>query len=138
MLAGVCWSRVLEKSDELWERSGVLYAYVARDNREILYIGKSDGTTVRQRWTRSAKEGFWDDLERQRAIFKHAVIVGEIGLEEGDRLTRELLADIESLLIKRILPWGNIQSCHSRISRPGLRVICGGDWPINKSEFRDL
>lgn len=115
--------------DPAWGQTRVLYAYLAPSDNEILYIGKADGTTVRGRWKRSAKDEFWTALERERGINRHVVIVGKIYASEGVRLTRELLADIESLLIMREQPWGNIQSTQSRISRPGLRVECSGDWP---------
>lgn len=138
MLATVHWGRIKRDSDPLWDLARGLYAYIAPNGSEILYIGKVDGTTVRNRWTRSAKESFWDDLEKKRQIRQHIVIVGEIELDEGCRLTRELLADIESLLIKRLQPWGNIQSRYSRIPRPGLRVICKGDWPLKKCKFHDV
>jgi hypothetical protein len=118
----------------LWFATRGLYAYIGPGD-EVLYIGKVDGTTVRQRWNRSGKEAFWNDLERERGIFKCGVIFGEIELETGNHLTRELLADIESLLINRVRPWGNIQSVTSRISRPGLRVICADAWPLQTREF---
>lgn len=138
MLVTVRWRRISRDSDPWWGLSRGLYAYVAPGAGEILYVGKVDGTTVRRRWPRSAKEDFWNDLERRRGIVQHAVLVGEIEVEEGRRLTRELLADIESLLINRVRPWANIQSRHSRISRPGLHVICEGDWPLRRQEFRDV
>ncbi len=125
-----------EGTHPLWSAECGLYAYVGPKS-EILYIGKVDGTTVRQRWSRSGKESFWDDLERERKIFKHAAIFGAIELETGSRLTRELLADIESLLITRVQPWGNIQSRKTRISRPGLHVRCAGSWPLRKCQFHD-
>ncbi|MBI4248986.1 MAG: hypothetical protein HY611_05740 [Elusimicrobia bacterium] len=115
-----------------------MYAYSTADLREILYIGKVDGTTIRQRWNRQAKANFWNDLEKKRKIYKHSVFAGEAGLPPNARLSMELLADIESLLIKRIAPWGNIQSRTARISRPGLRVRCLGDWPLRKREFLDI
>ena len=120
----------------LWFADCGLYAYIGPKN-EVLYIGKVDGTTVRQRWSRSGKEAFWSDLERERNIFKHAAIFGAIELELGRRLTQELLADIESLLINRVQPWGNIQCCNMRIARPGLHVRCAGSWPLVKRQFYD-
>lgn len=137
MRAVIYWSHITEDRDARWSLVRVLYAYVSQNDHEILYIGKADGVTVRQRWNRLAKENFWKDLEQVRHIFKHAVLVGEIQMDAGCRLTRELLADIESLLIKHVGSWGNIQSRNSRISRPGLRVICRGDWPLEKHEFDD-
>lgn len=138
MLVTVHWSPVSPSlADPQWKKTRCLYAYLAPDKREILYIGKADGKTLRQRWTRCAKEGFWDDLERKRGIRSHGVIEGDIELEEGSRISCELLADIESLLIARVRPWGNIQSRESRISRPGLRVKCERAWPLDKREFYD-
>jgi len=137
MLVTVRWSIAAEDSD-LWDYLRALYAYFTVDDSEILYIGKAGRQTVRERWNRSAKEGFWDALETERNIKEHVVRVGEIWLDEGRKLTRELLSDVETLLIKRLRPWGNIQSRLSRIPRPGLRVRCEGDWPIERLEFRDM
>lgn len=137
MLTTVRWRTASEDSD-LWDYRRVLYAYFDVDDKEVLYIGKADRQTVRERRTRSAKKNFWDDLEKERNIYKTIVRVGEIRLEEGHKLSRELLLDAESLLIKRLRPWGNIQSRSTRILRPGLRVRCEGDWPLNRREFHDM
>ena len=118
------------EDSDLWDYRRVLYAYFAVDDKEILYIGKAGRQTVRERRTRSAKKSFWHDLEKERNIHETIVRVGEIRLEEGRKISRELLLDAESLLIKRLGPWGNIRSRSSRISRPGLRVRCEGDWPL--------
>jgi hypothetical protein len=122
---------------ELWSLSRGLYLYGHPDEEEILYIGKVDGTTVRRRWNRSAKEGFWNTLESNRKIYEHNILIGVIELEAGKRLTGELICDVESLLIIRIKPWGNIQCQNSRITRPGLRVLCKGDWAFRKKSFSD-
>jgi hypothetical protein len=136
MLAAVRW-RIVSGDSDLWDYARVLYAYFTVDDKEILYVGKAGRKTVRERWNRSAKKQFWDDLERERNIHETIVRVGEICLCEGHKLSRELLVDVESLLIKRLRPWGNIRSSSSRISRPGLRVRCEGDWPLEKGEFYD-
>jgi len=99
---------------------------------------KPSGQPSRQRWNRSAKSGFWDDIEREREIKKHVVIVGIFVLEPRRRLTDELIADVESLLVKRIKPWGNIQNRETRISRPGMQVICKGTWFGDHKEYRDI
>jgi len=137
MLTTVRW-RMASDDSQLWDYVRALYAYFTADNKEILYIGKAGGKTVRERWNRSAKKEFWDALERERNIHEHVVRVGEIWLDEGRKLSRELLLDVESLLIKRLQPWGNIRSRSSRISRPGLRVRCQGDWPLKRREFHDV
>lgn len=127
----------LDDGDDEWQASRCLYSYLAPRTREILYIGKAWGTTIRQRWSRVSKAAFWDDLEGERGIFHHAALAGFIQLPYGDRLTHELLCDIESLLIQQVGPWGNIQSRFSRIARPGMRLRCGGDWPHHKRVFCD-
>lgn len=132
----VDWNNIGPDEDEGWEQKRCLYAYMA-DNGELLYIGKSWGKTVRQRWGRCAKEDFWRDLERERNIFRHAIVVGTIALYPGNRLTHLLLTDVESLLIHRTQPWGNIQARASRISRPGLVVHCRGDWQERQRRFHD-
>jgi hypothetical protein len=65
------------------------------------------------------------------------VIVAQF--EAAQKITRQLILDVESLLIHSIKPWGNIQSTQSRsISRPGLSVKCDGKvWPIGRRTFRD-
>ena len=105
---------------------------------EILYIGKAHGCSVRQRWKAGDKMLFWRALESERRIFEHVVLVGEICLEAGRRLTRELLSDVERLPINEIKPYGNIACIRRRIIRPGLRVTCTGAWPLSTRRFTDV
>jgi hypothetical protein len=123
------WEQITGNDDPKWGWSRVLYAYSWR--RELLYIGKAHNCTVAKRWDGADKlDGFWRDLERERSIYKHTVLVGNLALVKGARLTRELLADVESLLIIHHQPWGNIQSTRSRpIFRRGLRLRNIGHWP---------
>ncbi len=65
------------------------------------------------------------------------MIQGELELEEDRRLSSQLLADVESLLVMRLQPPGNISSTRSRIYRPGMRVKCAGDWPHRRNAFHD-
>jgi hypothetical protein len=130
--------RELKDGDDGWYADCALYAYRMVCGAKILYIGKVDDTTVQRRWNRSGKEQFWDELPHQRGIYEHVVLLGEIALARGCRLTRELVADVKSLLIKWLRHWGNIQCLNSRISRPGLRVMWKGDWPAARTEFRDI
>jgi hypothetical protein len=93
------WQRIETETDPRWLYTCAIYAYLAPREREVLYIGKADGCTVRRRWLE--KDSFWSDLERQRNIMIHDVIVADVLAHVGCRLTRELLYDVESLLI-----WG--------------------------------
>jgi hypothetical protein len=136
MKVEVHWQFLTEGHDG-WNQVRCLYAYLAPIKPEVLYIGKSWGVSVRQRWSRSGKEHFWDDLEKQRKIKSHRALLGEVALLDGQRFSHQLLCDIESLLIQSIQPWGNIQSRSSRIERPGLIVSCKGKWPGRKKIFRD-
>jgi hypothetical protein len=55
--------RFLPPEDSGWNSMRCLYAYVAPNMKEILYIGKSWG--VKARWDRTAKENFWNDLVKR-------------------------------------------------------------------------
>jgi hypothetical protein len=134
----VNWRFLKPSRDEGWNNSKCLYAYLAKGRREILYIGKSWSVSVRRRWDRYAKESFWDDLENERNMHKHYVLLGEVLLLPGKRLSQELLRDIESLLINQIDIWGNIQCRKRRINRQGLIVDCLGEWPLHKKRYIDV
>jgi len=130
--------RFLESDDDSgWSTVRCLYAYLAPDRREILYVGKTWGVTVSGRWNRTSKESFWKDLEKQRGVFKHYALLGEPRLNYAGRLSSQLLADIESLLIAAEQPWGNIQSKSTRTPRPGLAVECLGKWPGRARVYLD-
>ncbi len=131
------WHVVGDDDDPRWRYQRALYAYLAPQRREILYLGKCDGTTVRARWNYAAKAGTWDFINNDRGLRSHRLIVAEIELPGGSRLTRELLSDIESLLISRVDACANIQCRRSRIQRPGLEVRCLGAWPLEARVFRD-
>jgi hypothetical protein len=120
----------LTDDGEAWDWTCGLYAYQHARARELLYIGKADGTSIRGRWRAADKDRLWRALERDRGIHEHRVLAGAFALAPGTRLTRQLVADVESMLIFAVQPWGNIASCRSRICRPGLRVHnLGRDWP---------
>jgi hypothetical protein len=129
------WQKIDDDSQHLWDWCRCLYCYATDDN--ILYIGKAEGKSIRQRWTRSAKPDFWDFIEMELDIFEHDILVGHFWIEQNRRLTSSLIADVESLLISHVQPAGNIMCKKSRISRPGLLVTCGGDWPSKAREFYD-
>jgi hypothetical protein len=78
------------------------------------------------------------DIRKDYGIDGVRVFVGALELENGRYRTFELLADVESLLIMRLQPYGNISATMSRIARPNLRVHCIGAWPFARASFRDL
>ena len=138
LLVRLHWNFVETDDDPRWGYERAVYAYLAPRKDEILYIGKCDGTTVRARWRYGSKHGFWDYINKERLLKNHRLIVAEVELPRGKRLSRELLSDIESLLIYKTRACGNVQCATSRISRPGTEVRCLGAWPLGKRIFRDL
>lgn len=131
------WFWVEGDDDARWRHDLALYAYLAPVKPEIYYFGKCDRTSVRGRACYSAKEGAWDCINKLSKT--HRVIVAEIEVEQ--RLTRELLADIESLLIFTVQPCCNVQNTASRgkHSRPGMRVECKGSaWPLSKRVYWEI
>ena len=131
------WAHVGDDDDPRWRYERALYAYLAPRRAEILYLGKCDGTTVRARWRYEAKKGAWDFINNDRGLRSHCLIVADIELPTGRRLSRELLGDIESLLINRIKMCANVQCRGSRIQRQGLEVMCLGAWPLATRVYRD-
>src|SRR2546426_872214 len=104
------WARIDEDVDPLWQESQCLYAYADSDTGELLYIGKADYQTVRQRLHGQHKEDLFDDLD----VDDVAVFHGRALLEPGRRLTSELLGDLEALLIMELEPPGNVAYTQSR------------------------
>ena len=130
------WYAVEDDDDYRWRHDLALYAYLAPVKAEIYYLGKCDRTTVRGRASYSAKPAVWDCINE--LCETHRVIVAEIEVEQ--RLTRELLADIESLLIYEIAPCCNSKNTKSRGEhwRGGMRVECRGNaWPLSRRVFWD-
>lgn len=128
-----------ENNSELWGCCRCLYAYSIGDHGdEIVYIGKAVDCSVRERWRRSAKPDFWEALEQERGAYEHSTFVRLLEhTDQNRRISNQLIADIESLLIFELQPWGNIQSRVSRIYRLSLKVICKGDWPLARRTFLD-
>ncbi len=129
------WALIASDDDPLWSWRRVLYAWTHPESHEIVYIGKADYRSVRQRFACPAKDGVWSHLSRCYGIDEVDVRVGEIFTEA--RLTPQLLDDVESLLIYHLRPCCNVSCTSNRIQRPGLRVTCTADWPISRARFVD-
>jgi len=139
MIFEVEWAHLRDANDDRWTMTRALYAYKSPRDSEILYVGMAHGesSSVQNRLSGVHKRGFFEQLERERRIRDPRVMIGDVYYD--GRFTREMLADIESLLIYRLQPWGNIQSTVSRISRPGMIVRCSGRaWSHPQREFRDV
>jgi len=117
-----------------------LYAYLHSNTKRILYIGMAGRLTVGERMSGRHKKELFGYLYEEFGLKREKLLTiqGELELAEGARRSKALVSDVESLLIKRLKPLGNIKARDSRISRPGLRVRCLGDWPYHKSVFRDV
>jgi hypothetical protein len=120
-----------------WRWSSCLYAYLHPATQEVLYIGKTDDLTVRQRFVSNFKRKF-HHLYTRLDILKVDVIAANVELTTSARLTREWLDDLESLLIFRLQPPLNDSKRNSRrATRPGTAVACTGDWPLARARFVD-
>jgi hypothetical protein len=133
----VHWKELQRRRNRLWSANYALYAYLHPERDWLLYLGKAGGATVRQRLSGDHKHQLFRDLNKDYGIESVRVLVGVLELEAGRKRTSELLADVESLLIKRLLPYGNIKARSHRISRPGMRVHCVDGWPFKRASFRD-
>jgi hypothetical protein len=133
----VPWYELDDDSDPAWRANFCLYAYLHPDRNWLLYIGKADYLTLRQRLHGDHKADLFNYLCRRYDIDCFRILQGDLVLEEGRRRSGELLSFVESLLIMRLQPPGNIACTRSRVYRPGLRVHCTGDWPIKRAGFHD-
>ena len=131
------WVNLQSNRDPLWQANFCLYAYLHPERDWLLYIGKADMQTVRQRLRGDHKAELFDFFWKRYGIDEVRVLQGDIVLEDGRRRSSDLLADVESLLIMRLQPPGNVASTRSRTYRPGLRVKCSGDWPFERTGFHD-
>lgn len=130
------WSYVVDGDDQL-DYCRVLYAYVHPETEEILYIGKADSCSVKERLKGKHKNEIFEYLRAEFGITSMGLLVGEIIIPEGRKYSSELLSNIESLLIYSLQPSANIQGIYSRISRPGLTISCTGHWPNEYMVFID-
>jgi hypothetical protein len=137
MLVIVNWTELNDERHPLWRRSLCLYAYLHPTRDWVLYVGKADFSSVRSRLHGSHKMRLFGDIATAYSVDSVRVLHGEIIVEKNRRRSSELLADVESLLIMRLQPYGNIQARRRRISRPGLRVHCIGAWPRRRCGFHD-
>jgi hypothetical protein len=129
------WTTLLAESEE-WHHAHVLYAYLDPETDEILYVGMAWRRTVRQRFTDRDKRSLFNFLFNERGVRGVKVLVGSVWMD--GRLTRQLLSNVESLLIKRLKPAGNVMCRTSRLSRPGMRLECFHEWPDERTRFVDL
>ena len=133
----VRWAELRQERNRLWSANYCVYSYLHPNRDWLLYIGKAGGSTVRQRLSGDHKLRLFRDIRKDYGIEDIRVLVGVLELENGRYRTDELLADVESLLIMRLQPYGNSSATRNRISRPSLRVHCTGDWPFKRASFRD-
>src|SRR5438105_5915742 len=113
----VDWTMIADRGDPLWQDSFCLYGYLSPRTDQILYIGKADYQTVRQRTHGGHKAELFEYLSNYSKSDELSIIHGQLLLEEGRRFSTQLLSDVESLLIMRLQPRGNICSTCSRIYR---------------------
>ena len=131
------WIELRDRRDPEWQADFCLYAYLHPERDWLLYIGKADYQTVRERMHGDHKADLFDFFWDRYGIDEVRVLQGDLVREDGGRRSSELLGLVESLLIMRRQPPGNIANTRSRAYRPGLRVRCTGDWPFKRAGFHD-
>lgn len=131
------WQSLEDDRDPAWRSNFCLYAYLHPERDWLLYIGKADYQTVRQRLHGDHKALLFGFFARKYGIHQVRVLQGDVLIEEGRRRTSQLLGLVESLLIMRLQPSANVVNTRSRSYRPGLRIHCTGDWPFKKTGFYD-
>ena len=126
-------------TDQRWAEDLSLYAYLHPARDWVLYIGKCDFSSPRERLYSRHKNRLFRDLWSQYGIAPTEIrmLHGRLILPGGKRRTSQVLSDVESLLIQRWKPFGNIQSRATRIARSGMWVRCRGEWPFRRWQFRD-
>jgi len=129
--------RYAQEGEEAFEFTRFLYAYLHPKSGKILYLGKADYCTVRERTKGSHKTAIFNAMIENEGVNVLHPIVGVLSLEVGTRFSSQLLSDVESLLIIELQPPYNKQSTRSRISRPGIEVKCTGTWPVRRKRCRD-
>ncbi len=137
LLVEIPWLELRDRRDPAWQADFCLYAYLHPERNWLLYIGKADYQTVRQRLHGDHKADLFDFFWDRYGIEDVRVLQGDLLLEDGRRRSSELLADVETLLIMKLQPPGNVASTRSRICRPGLRLKCTSDWPFKRTGFHD-
>ena len=108
------------------------FAYVTPDCEEVVYIGKANRELTKSLANGSRNRNpLFRELAERRGIQQVELLSGTVRLPPGTKLTRELLADIEAMLIYEFQPWGNVNGRDSlkEYYRPDLRVRCTWDWP---------
>ena len=112
----VHWSELRSERNRLWSASYCVYAYLHPERDWLLYLGKAGGATVRQRFSGDHKQRLFRDFRKDYGIVAVRALVGVLDLEDGRKRTSALLSDVESLMIMRLQPYGNISATSSRIS----------------------
>lgn len=125
-------------SDDSLDDREVLYLYLDPLSNRILYIGKADRCSVRQRLHGSHKDGIFYRIRNNLGVRRIEILAGMLCLPTDRRFSHQLLGDVEALLIHRLRPQENRHNTRSRsITRPGLIVECTGRWPISRARFID-
>lgn len=136
MVVRVHWSVIVGEEHELLDDSFCLYAYFDPEPGRIVYVGHAYRHTVWERLRGEHKRNLFERVSRSGGR-PFALLHGELELEPGRRRSRQLLMDVETLLIKRLAPRWNTQARSTRIARPGMVVVSLGEGPLGGRRFED-
>src|SRR5436309_2393381 len=100
------WVELEHHRDPAWRANFCLYAYLHPERDWLLYIGKADFQSVRQRLHGDHKAALFRFFWRDYGIEQVRVLQGDLVLDENRRRSSGLLGTVETLLIMRLLPSG--------------------------------
>lgn len=135
----IFWQTATSLNSIICQRHKVLYAIIDKATKEILYLGKADKQSVKERLQCESKQRIWEQLDDRHPFQSNdlLVIVGVMDFEVGRRFSSDLLSDIESMLILGIKPRTNDKCKNTRKTREGVWVACSGYWHFSFNEFYD-
>jgi hypothetical protein len=131
---------ILKPGDSAWAARRCLYVYADPLTRRLLYVGKAYSATVWERTQGKHKEQVFERLADKFAIPTQSlpvVLYGRLRSYDSFRVTKPVFRDVESLLIRRLRPFGNSKCKVSRTERLDLSVECTGEWWWPRRKFYD-
>lgn len=129
------WTTTLDDPCWLWDKA--LYAYFV--DERLIYIGKAEASTVRQRLLARDKAKLRQEVYAEIGgnLRRTKVLVGRPKGSSALRATKMVLRDLEGLFIRELKPKRN-ETVPVNVRRPGIRVRCTGAWPFEQSVFHNV
>src|SRR5438445_7777850 len=72
-----------EPNEEDWNEARCVYAYLEPETKKIIYIGKADDSSPRERWNGHERDGLFEFFKLELDLEECDVIFGEVEAMEG-------------------------------------------------------